>query len=354
MISLPSLLRKYCLNRFPAICRLSIFLIASISVSFCNSSTGKKHSQEQDHFSSSEVDSLLNSASDINKHKVIKPMHSGGSFSYDLHNPDERYLLPKYLREISGLAYYEENKILCIQDEKANIYVLNLDKKEIVNKYDFGTDGDYEDIAVIGKTAFALRSDGQIFAIENFEKENRKVLEYKTRLSGKNNTEGMAYDKYTNSLLIACKGSPAVEKDKPYDGYKAIYKFDLGDMKLVREPEFLFDLNRPGSFKDSVIFNEYSLRIKKTLQLRKGHTSFHPSGLAIHPVNNEIYLISSIGKMLIILDRHGKVAGFHNLSNKIFIQPEGICFSPSGDLFISSEGQGGNGYILKFNPGTDK
>ena len=31
-----------------------------------------------------------------------------------------------------------------------------------------------------------------------------------------------------------------------------------------------------------------------------------------------------------------------------FRQPEGICFSPSGDMFISSEGQGGKGYILEF------
>ena len=37
------------------------------------------------------------------------------------------------------------------------------------------------------------------------------------------------------------------------------------------------------------------------------------------------------------------------LDEKLFRQPEGICFSPEGDMYISNEGQGGKGYILKFN-----
>jgi hypothetical protein len=33
---------------------------------------------------------------------------------------------------------------------------------------------------------------------------------------------------------------------------------------------------------------------------------------------------------------------------KLFRQPEGICFKPNGDLFISNEGDGGKAKILKF------
>jgi uncharacterized protein YjiK len=29
-------------------------------------------------------------------------------------------------------------------------------------------------------------------------------------------------------------------------------------------------------------------------------------------------------------------------------QPEGICFAPEGDLYISSEGRGADGFILRF------
>ena len=45
----------------------------------------------------------------------------------------------------------------------------------------------------------------------------------------------------------------------------------------------------------------------------------------------------------------GKVQDVKELDPKLFRQPEGICFSPIGDMYISNEGQGGKGYILKFN-----
>ena len=64
------------------------------------------------------------------------------AFAYDLDKPDARYDLPAYLEEISGLSYYGKGKIACVQDEKANIYIWNLEKEEISNKFEFGNDGD--------------------------------------------------------------------------------------------------------------------------------------------------------------------------------------------------------------------
>ncbi len=52
-------------------------------------------------------------------------------FRYDLGSPAARYKLPAYLKEISGLSYYGNGKIACVQDEKANIYIWNLEKEII-------------------------------------------------------------------------------------------------------------------------------------------------------------------------------------------------------------------------------
>jgi len=276
------------------------------------------------------------------------------SFPYDLDNPDERYELPGSLTEISGLAYYKNDRILCVQDEKANIYVYNINKKEIESIYDFGKDGDYEGIALAGQTAYVIRSDGKIFEVENFDSENKKVKEHKTPLSANNDTEGLTYDSFSNSLYIACKGSPSVEKDNHYEGTKAIYQFSLEKMKLDKEPAFQIDLNRLDSYMNDDLLKEFSLRIAKKLQLIESGTNFQPSGLAIHPIHDRIYLLSNIGKMLIILNRQGKVTDLQKLNMKIFRQPEGICFSPTGDLFIASEGDGGKGYILKFKLHADE
>jgi len=267
---------------------------------------------------------------------------------YDLANPVARYQMPDYLVEISGLSYYGKGKLACIQDENANIYVWNLEKEKIIDKYEFGKDADYEDIAVVGKTAYILRNNGNIYRISDFMKKNRKVETYNTPLREKNNTEGLAFDPLSNSLLIACKGSPSIDKENSYEGYKAIYKFDLEMEELIARPSFLIDLERLDSYIDQSAFTRFSVGIAKKLHIIESETSFEPSGLAIHPLYGDIYVISSVGKLLVILNRKGKVLDVKELDPKEFRQPEGICFSPNGDMYISSEGRGGKGYILEF------
>lgn len=274
---------------------------------------------------------------------------NGEPVLYDLENPDARVTLPAYLEEISGLSYFGQGKIACIQDEKANIYILNLEKEKISNKYDFGTDADYEDIAVVGKTAYILRNNGHIYRIKKFNKKDRKVKKFNTPLKEKNDTEGIAYDPLSNALLIACKGSPSIEEENSYEGYKAIYRFDIDKEELDKVPHFLIDLDRLDSYMDHNVFNRLSLKVAKRLHLIESESGFEPSGLAIHPIDGNIYIISSVGKLLIILNRWGKVQEVEELDPKLFRQPEGICFSPDGDMYISNEGQGGKGYILKFN-----
>ena len=299
--------------------RIPGLITCMILVSFCNPSTDGKIPPLKDHF------------------------------RYDLGTPVARYKLPAYLEEISGLSYYGNGKIACVQDEKAHIYIWNLEKEKIIEKYDFGKDGDYEDIAVVGKTAYILRNNGHIYRIKDFKKKDRKVKTYKTELKEKNDCEGMAFDPGANALLIACKGSPSIEKGNSYEGYKAIYQFDLEEEELVTRPHFLIDLDRLDSYMDRNVFNRLSVKVAKSLRLIESETSFKPSGIAIHPLDDEIYIISSVGKLLIILNREGKVQDVRELDPKTFRQPEGICFSPTGDMFISNEGQGGKGYILKFD-----
>jgi uncharacterized protein YjiK len=276
------------------------------------------------------------------------PMNGDHEY-YHLENPDARYQMPDYLEEISGLSYYGKGKLACIQDEKANIYVWNLEKEKIVDKFEFGKDADYEDIAVVGKTAYILRNNGNIYRIDDFKHKDRKVHTYKTPLKEKNNTEGLAYDPLSNTLLVACKGSPSIDEENPYKGYKAIYKFDLEEEELITKPYFLIDLERLDSYINQSAFARFSARIAKKLHIIESETSFMPSGLAIHPLHGDIYIISSVGKLLIILNRKGKVLDVKELDPKEFRQPEGICFSPAGDMFISNEGQGGKGYILEFD-----
>ena len=195
-----------------------------------------------------------------------------------------------------------------------------------------------------------LRNNGHIYRIESFKKKDRKVKKFNTPLKEKNDAEGMAYDPLLNILLIGCKGSPSIEKENLYEGYKAIYKFDLEKKELSKNPHFLIDLKRIDCYIDRNVFSRLSVKVAKSLRLIENERSFEPSGIAVHPLYADIYIISSVEKLLIVLNRRGKVLDVKELDPKIFRQPEGICFSPTGDMFISNEGQGGKGYILKFKP----
>lgn len=273
---------------------------------------------------------------------------------YNLKIPDAVYHLPDYLKEISGISYYKKNKIACIQDERAIIYIYDIKKKEVVSKFDFGKDNDYEDIALVDDTIYILRSDGNILKVKNIDKKRKiKTIEIETPLKKINDTEGLVYDKSTNSLLIACKESPSINTKELYKGFKAIYRFDLNNDKFIEKPEYLIDLsklydNNNGSVKKLFI------ETAKKLNLTSGDNIFYPSGLAIPPFDDEkIYVISSIGKLLLIINRQGKILDIIELDKNIFNQPEGICFSKDGNMFISNEGKNGGGNIVKFNLRTD-
>jgi hypothetical protein len=151
-------------------------------------------------------------------------------------------------------------------------------------------------------------------------------------------------------LLIACKGSPSLTKENPYKGCRAVYSFDLEKEKLLEDPVYLIDLREIDSYRDEDSFTQFSRKLARILGVADPYANFRPSGIAIHPLTEEIYIISSIGKLMIVLDRDGFILDVQALDPNLFRQPEGICFSPDGELYISNEGMGGRGYILKFKP----
>jgi len=277
------------------------------------------------------------------------------SIPYDLLNPDIVYHLPSYLKEISGISYYKKNKIACIQDERAIIYIYDIKKKQVTSKFDFGKNNDYEDIALVDDTVYILRSDGIILNVKNIDTKRKiKTIKIKTPLKKINDTEGLVYDKSTNSLLIACKESPSINTKELYKGFKAIYRFDLNNDKFIEKPKYLIDLSKLNDSNKNGSVKKLFIETAKKLNLTSGDNIFYPSGLAIPPFDDEtIYVISSIGKLLLIINRHGKILDIIELDKNIFNQPEGICFSKDGNMFISNEGKNGGGNIIKFNLNTD-
>ena len=281
--------------------------------------------------------------------KYVHFTKSGYELNYDVNKPDKMWKLPKNLREISGLSYIDRNHLACNQDEKGNIYIFNINKGEVTEKIDFGDDGDYEGIEIIGDNAWMVKSNGTLYKVKDYQSNDLKVKEYKTKLKKKNDVEGLGYDPISQKLLIACKGHPYLEERSGKD-FKAIYGFDLESKELNLKPELLIIMDSIKFYKDFNTMAYLGMDLLAYFDDAKGDLSFQPSGIAIHPITGNIYLISSVGNLLLILSREGEMLAMVKLRSKYHPQPEGICFNPDGTLYISNEGDDERGSILKFKP----
>jgi len=244
---------------------------------------------------------------------------------YDLKNPIDILSLPKYLEEVSGLTYYSKEVLAMLNDEKGNLYLYDLRQKEIINKARFKGKGDFEGIERVDDHIYAVKSNGDLYRFQ-VEKEG-VVEEIETPFDDSHDIEGLAYDPFKHQLLFALKGSGDVGNFDVKG--KAIYAYDLVNAVFIEAPEF-------------VILN------KELEDLVDDDFDFRPSGLAVHPISKELYVLSASDRALLRFDLDGRPISLNLLSKKHFPQPEGITFSPSGKLFISSERKGKGGTILVF------
>ena len=267
-------------------------------------------------------------------------------FPYNLNTPNARHKLPDKLVEISGLDYMGNGQVVCVNDEKGDVFVYDLTKGEVVAKVDFEKGGDYEGIEWADDKLYILRSDGDLYRVKKFNTEDQKTKKYETPLSTGNDAEGLAYDAVNNRLLVACKGSPG--KEESLRGKKAVYAFNLETKEMAEEPAITIDLKNLRNWKGS---NKVAETYDKVSEFFTGtNITFNPSGIAVHPISGYIYLIATSGKLLVVLNKAGKeVLHIEKLAPATFKQPEGITFSETGNLIISNEGRGGKANILVFD-----
>jgi uncharacterized protein YjiK len=226
--------------------------------------------------------------------------------------------LPPMLKEISGIAYLDTARIVCIQDEIGSVFIFNTITGSIENEIRFGPPGDYEAVTVVKDDVYVACADGRLYEISNYSSAKPAVKEYGTHLTVRQNIEGLTYDVSNNRLLVAIKGKE--ENDK---FFKGIYAFDLVTKKMPVKPVIKIDLQDPVFVKG---------------QQKKLPMVIQPSEIAVNPMNGYLYITDAMHPQLLIMDNTGKIKNLYALSKADFFQPEGITFSPAGDCYISSEG----------------
>ena len=97
----------------------------------------------------------------------------------------------------------------------------------------------------------------------------------------------------------------------------------MATKKMLVKPVFQIDL------QDSVLNKGHSKKFQSLIL---------PSDIAIHPRTGEIYITDAIKSQVLILDKTGDVRSLYHFDRSKTIQPEGIRITPSGELYIASEG----------------
>lgn len=246
--------------------------------------------------------------------------------SYDLNSP-QKIELTQALNEISGIAYYpKDTSVFAIVDGDGLFFKIYLNKNKQVKVWRFDKKHDFEDLVLHDSTFYILISNGDIEKVRFFSDSlsiaksvfpggDKKVNEFET----------LYYDEHHKKLIMLCKNCAENKQDKT-----EVTAYGISTDSLTYEPDF---------FKIEVE------PIAKKLGIPK--LNLKPSAAAYNPISKELYILASVNKLLVILDQKGTFKEAYPLSPEIFKQPEGIAFTPGGDMLISNEaGKSGLANIL--------
>ncbi len=265
--------------------------------------------------------------------------HALQSLGYDFSAPDKKFKLPYKLEEISGLTYLDNETIACVQDESGKVFLFNPENEQIEEEIKFSKNGDFEGVSFYKGQIVVVKSNGDLhqFQLSNVAESKIKSKVTETPFSIDNDIEGITFNAKGTGLLIACKGKAEIDGNDIKG--KAIYAYDFKKTPMSFSPIITITKKE---------LEKFVARNPKNF-LKSKPATFNPSGIAINPITNNIYIVSAKSPSIIVYGKNGgAIKEYVQLNKKMFKQAEGICFAPNGDLYIASEGDGGRGYILLF------
>ena len=235
--------------------------------------------------------------------------------------------LPDALNEISGVSW-SQDFIWAIDDEYGDLFKLSPKTGEISNRIKFGKNEDYEDLVILGDTAWVLRSNGDLYRVTDFLENEPKTEIFEFKLKGKKDFETLIKKPGEEVLWIICKNC---EQDKK--GEASVFQFDI----------------QVGAFQKNPIA---TLRFGDILESSSGFPKekpvLEPSAAAFHPVSGDLFILSSAGKWLMVTSPTLEPKSVHSLDPSLFDQPEGLSFDTAGNLYISNEAKNQKPNLLIF------
>jgi uncharacterized protein YjiK len=248
---------------------------------------------------------------------------------YDFETPPALHVpLPEELTEISGLAFSSDGRLFAHADERAFVYEIDPDSGEALSRFHLGRQGiqgDFEGIAIAGNRHFLVSSEGELFEFRPGQP--NQSVEYErvdTGFDDRCEVEGLAFDRRTNSLLLACK----TPQRRDLEDHLVVFAYSLDTMSLVEEPRVHLPLSAASL----------------------GAEDLNPSGIEVEPTTGHLVIVASQQRLLVELSREGIVLALRELPRRFHRQSEGVTFRPDGALLIADEGDGEDATISAYLP----
>ncbi len=226
-----------------------------------------------------------------------------------------RWVLPRELDEISGIALTPDGRLLAHGDERAQVSEIDYRRGVIVKQFVVGKPtvrADLEGITVANGVIFMTTDKGVLYEFREGANGTRvDYITYDTRLGTDCEFEGLAYDPRINSLLLACK---EVETEALKDSM-VIYRWRLdgGGQRLSR------------------------LTVPLTAILPAiDEKEFHPAEITVDPHTGNYVIVASIEGALVEITPAGEVLSARKLAGQ-HDQPESIAITKDGILIIGDE-----------------
>ncbi len=241
------------------------------------------------------------------------------SAGFEIVGTPRQYILPKGLKEISGLALASDNSVYAHNDEHGIVYEIDLFDGEVKKAFALGKPtirADFEGIAAENGRIYLVTSSGKLF--EALIVEHRKRVRFNmfdTGVGAFCEVEGLARSGQPGEFFILCK----VAKLDALRRRLVIYRWSLAERTPVLEPW----LNIPYA----------------ELLSEKAAEKFYPSALDWDSDRQALAILSAYSQQLIVVNEKAELLYEETWSKDDHAQAEGVLLMPSGELVVADEGQ---------------
>ncbi len=230
--------------------------------------------------------------------------------------PVAKWIMPDALREISGIAYTADGRIVAHNDERSRVFVIDPMKGVILKQFSVGERGmtaDFEAIAVSGQDWFLLTSNGDIYEFR--EGDANEVVPFTRHATGLGNQcefESLEVEPRTRAFILVCKNI---------------------NRKSERNQIMIFRwLPRDGG---AATVTRINVPLGEAIG-SNGWKALSPSDVAIDPRTGNYVIVTGPEKALIEVTPQGEVVQSMPVPGNPQ-QPEGVVITPEGLLIVSDE-----------------